>query len=466
MISSSTTRPRGADGAGHGPTARRDVDGVLLLYHRYLHRDAATVDENVTAFKRHSRFPVFEVNTDMGFPRSLHGLRFAAVLLHYSLFAPSGYHLDERFRAYLDEQENSYKVAFFQDEHHYCRQRFAFLDRHGIQCVYTMLDPEWGAKVYGEHTKVETVVSHLPGYVSEEMVRDADRFALLDERRPVDIGYRGRRLAPYMGRGALEKYEIGIRFRERAASLDLALDIACEESDRIYGDDWGHFIGSCRSTLGTESGTSIFDLDDSVRERYAELVAERPELTAEEFFAACPLEDREEQIPYRTISPRHFEAAAYRTAQILYEGRYSGILEPHVHYLPLRKDFANFDEVVAASRDRAVRQELTDNAHRDLIASGAFGYRRFVQELNDRLEGMGLRTAGDPDAVRAATSGLARDAVCGRARQRIRHVVHRADAWDFRGRDRVVELARPLLEPVVRRARGWAYPARHGEPQD
>ena len=54
----------------------------------------------------------------------------------------------------------------------------------------------------------------------------------------------------------------------------------------------------------------------------------------------------EDNVYYRTISPRHFEAAAFRICQVLFEGRYSGVLEPMVHYIPLKKDFSNIDEVI------------------------------------------------------------------------------------------------------------------------
>jgi hypothetical protein len=465
MIRSRAPRSRATFPEAQAATASRKVDGILLLYHRNLFRDAATVTENVRAFKHHSRFPVIEVNTDLGFPLPLNELRFAAVVLHYSLFAPSGYHLDECFRAYLSDQTDSYKVAFFQDEHHYCRQRFAFLDHHGIHCVYTMLEPEWAPLVYQRLSNVESVVSHLPGYVSDELVHDGRRFAQPDDQRPIDVGYRGRRLAPYMGRAALEKYEIGLRFRERAQAHDLKLDIACEESDRIYGDGWSRFIGSCRAVLGTESGVSIFDLDDTVREKYEALLVERPLLTTEEFFARVPLAAREEQIRYRTVSPRHFEAAAFRTAQILYEGRYSGIMEPYVHYIPLRKDFGNFEQVVADFRNPALRNELVANAHRDLIASGEFGYQRFVQQFDETLMAAGLAAPSDADAVTRATARLVRDVARRRTRQRVRHAIHRVDAWDFQGRDRIVRVARPLLGPVVRRTRAWAYPSYRREPR-
>jgi hypothetical protein len=439
-------------------TAAHHIDGVLVLYHRTLRTDASTVVDNIAAFRRHSRFPVFEVNTDMGFPAALDDFEFSVIALHYSLFSPLGYYLNDRFLTYLRDC-NSYKVAFFQDEHHYCRQRFAFLDAHAIDCVYTMLEPGQVPAVYGAHTNVRDVVSHLPGYVSPGVVAAADQFARPASQRSIDIGYRGRALAPYMGRGAREKYEIGIRFRERAESTGLALDIKCDEIDRIYGDAWSRFIGDCRAFLGTESGVSVFDLDDTVRLEYEALVAETPGLTAEEYFERWSGDACEERIPYRTLSPRHLEAAAFGTAQILYEGRYSGAMEPWVHYIPLRKDFSNFDEVIEAFRDERARAEIVANAHRDLIASGDYGYERFIAGFDEHLHGIGLRPSTGPE-VAAAAARLDRSARIGKVRQRAWHVIRTADSWPFPGRARLVEVARPALMPILRPIRAWADPAR------
>jgi hypothetical protein len=93
---------------------------------------------------------------------------------------------------------------------------------------------------------------------------------------------------------------------------------------------------------------------------------------------------------YRTISPRAFEAAAVRSCQILFEGRYSGILKPMVHYIPLQKDFSNFDEVIALYRDESFRRQLTDNAHRDLIASGKYSYQKFIERFDRLFMEMGM----------------------------------------------------------------------------
>ena len=104
----------------------------------------------------------------------------------------------------------------------------------------------------------------------------------------------------------------------------------------------------------------------------------------------------EDKVYYRTISPRHFEAAAFRICQVLFEGHYSGVLEPMTHYVPLKKDFSNIDEVIGLIRDAEVRGELTENAYRDLIASGDWSYRRFVQGVDSVLAKAGVENRLDP----------------------------------------------------------------------
>ena len=142
-----------------------------------------------------------------------------------------------------------------------------------------------------------------------------------EEQRTIDIGYRGRRLAYYMGRGAQEKHEIGRGVLERAAAAGLRVDIDTEESSRLYGDSWYRFMANCRAVLGVEAGVSIFDIDDVVRPACEKWLADHPAATFEETSAAvlAPFEDN---IRYRTISPRHFEAAAFRVCQILFDGEY------------------------------------------------------------------------------------------------------------------------------------------------
>ncbi len=387
--------PRGRAGA-------KRAGGVLLIFHRppllRLIGDASNVIENISAFGRHSRFPVWEVNCAVGFPPHLAEWSFDAIVLHYSLFrsGPGGYYLDQGYLDYLAGADG-YKIATFQDEHHWCGKRFRFIDDHGIDCVYTMLEQPHADEVYLRQTNASRAVPNLPGYVGPEVIEAGDRFRKPERERSVDVFYRGRPIPTYMGRGAREKYEVGERFLERGAATDLELDIKVLEQERLYGDDWYLRMADAKGVLGTESGVSCFDLEDEVRTDYERLMVELGrEPTIEELERSGPLARWDWKIPYRTISPRHFEAAALGVCQILYPGHYSGAMEPMRHYIPLEKDLSNFDEAVERFRDADLRRELTENARRDLIESGDYSYERLVAGFDSVLTDAGIRP--DPAA--------------------------------------------------------------------
>jgi hypothetical protein len=347
------------------PLTRRErlsaADSVLLI-HNSQYPSPPDVAEGVRAFRRYSRFPVFSVDASLGFPRGLDRVAFGAIVLHFTMFYADLAPITEPLRRHLSESERSVKVAFFQDEQSYLPTRLAFCSEFEIDCVYTCLEPPDSHLVYGP-TGVSQIETYLPGYVSERLVLAGSRYSLPDAERPVDVGYRGR-AAPASWRGAaVEKAEIGIEFKQRAADLDLILDVETDESKRIYGRAWPRFIGRCKAVLGTESGATI------------------------------PYDGTHDGIPYRTISPRHFEAAALRSTQILYEGRYSDVMRPMVHYIPLKKDFSNFDEVIESFETPEVRRELASNAYQDLVASGTYTYRRLIARLDEQLEALGLHPA-------------------------------------------------------------------------
>jgi hypothetical protein len=432
----------------------RRVGGVLLIYHRptvFQFIDASNVRENIDAFIRHSSYPVWGVNTDLGFPRKLERLRFDALLIHYSVFLPTqrGYLLGDRFLEYIAGSD-AYKIATFQDEHHWCRKRFVFIDDYGIDCVYTMLEPPYAEQVYGERTRASKIISALPGYVGPEIMRDARRFAKPQEKRTIDIGYRGRPMPPYMGRGAQEKYEIGRRFAELGADNGLRLDIGLEEEDRLYGQQWPRFLGECVGTLGVESGVSCFDLEDEVRLEYERLISAGEEAGIERLERGA-LGRWDWNIPYRTVSPRHFEAAAFEVCQVQFEGRYSGLMEPMRHYIPLRKDFSNLDEAIERFKDASLRRDLVANARRDLIDSGAHTYERFIRESFDPV----LDEAGVAADRSPATSLTVRRAIRWPLHMRLGWRARRRINWLYIEHPRTFKvlwaplwlLSRPVMAP-------------------
>jgi hypothetical protein len=341
---------------------------VVVLHYREPFANAATINDHVSSFERYSRYPVITVNTGGGLPRALEQIDTLAVVLHYSIFGDRLL-LSPRFRRWLAAQP--YKVAFLQDEHWFGAQRAEFLTDFAVDCVFSLLQKEYHGEVYLERTTVRRVEHTLTGYVSDEMVRAARSRWRPEQNRPIDLGYRARELPFYMGRGAQEKHLIGREFSRRAAGSGLTLDLASEEGSRLYGDDWWDFLASCKGLLGVEAGVSVFDLDGTIKATVEEHLRAHPKATFEEVHERV-LAPHEDRIFYRTVSPRHFEAAAFRNCQVLFSGRYNGIFEPGVHFLELHKDFSNFEEVLSTYSDPQARERFRDAAYEEVIASGRY----------------------------------------------------------------------------------------------
>lgn len=428
------------------------VRGGLLLYYfpspRWF-RDAATIMDHVSAFERYSRFGIRSLNTDTLFPQRIANLDFQLVVVHYSVFGAGFYPLTEDHLAWL-RTSRGYKVVFPQDENRYCGHRFWFCDEVGFDVIYTLLEPSEFEKVYASRTRVPKIRTTLPGYVSEQMLANARRLAKPHSERPIDVGYRARELPAYCGRGALEKPGIGSGFIERVADSDLELDIKVNEGDRLYGMDWAHFLSRCKAVLGVESGVSVFDIDDLVIDEYERLSARGEVVSVEDLSEAAKQEDR---IYYRALSPRHFEAAAMRTCQILFEGSYSGVLHPMRHFIPLRKDFSNLDAVLRLFRDPRVRGEITENAHRELIESRRYGYDRFIEGFDTEMVEDGLEPGVTPREARILRRAVKRGSLRRRLGARCRWFYHRHSAavrHRLIQRPRVVVRWR-ILEPVLGR---------------
>jgi hypothetical protein len=91
-----------------------------------------------------------------------------------------------------------------------------------------------------------------------------------------------------------------------------------------------------------------------------------------------------------------------------FTGRYSDVIEPWVHYVPLEKDFSNFEEALDAIRDDAVLDGIAERAHADLVASGRYSLRAFVEGFDDEIEARAKpgQRRSRPRAAQAASRSL------------------------------------------------------------
>jgi hypothetical protein len=77
------------------------------------------------------------------------------------------------------------------------------------------------------------------------------------------------------------------------------------------------------------------------------------------------------------------------------------VLQPHRHYVPLRKDFGNFAEVVEALRDTALLQRMADCTYEEIARNPAYSYRGFVSSFDavvarEHAARVSRRPAGSP----------------------------------------------------------------------
>jgi hypothetical protein len=272
------------------------------------------------------------------------------------------------------------------------------------------------------------------------MVEAAEKFTRPDSQRPIDISYRGRPLPFYLGKGALEKMEIAEGFLARANGYGLNLDIKTGEEDRIYGIGWYEFLSKSKGVLGVESGVSFCDIEDQARPAIEDLLRKNPTVSFDEVFEKVLL-PWEGNIPIRTISPRHFEAAILRVCQILYEGEYAGILKPMEHYIPLKKDFSNFDEVIRLFLTPEFRTRITENTYRDLIASGQYTYKKFVNKTDQILEENGFIESEPPDSIAAIRKNFGIEE---KRRLMLKVIEHRLRYSKF-----FQKIVKPLLRPIL-----------------
>jgi hypothetical protein len=86
------------------------------------------------------------------------------------------------------------------------------------------------------------------------------------------------------------------------------------------------------------------------------------------------------------ISPKIFEMAAAKTAMNLLDGEYSGVVQPHIHFFPLKKDYSNLGEIITLLKDDDVVNAMVERAYKDVIFSGKFSYRKFVLMVDIEMD--------------------------------------------------------------------------------
>lgn len=350
----------------------------MLLLCDYNAGTAGTIVDHILGIKKFSRHTIHVLSSRGEFPAVLDLDRFDGLIIHYSLVACLDAFVGPRARQ-LIKQFRGLKVVFIQDDYRFINQTVDALHDLGVNVLLCLAPEDIIDDVYSPQ-RLPNVIREtvLAGYVPEHLTKRA--VSSFSERK-IDIGYRARKLSPWIGSLGQQKWIIADFFLGCADKYDLKCDISTSEYDRIYGDDWVDFVANSKAVIGSESGASVCDFTGEIQKKVEE---------HERLFPDAPFEvmrdlyfkEEDGRFPMNVISPRCFEAAALRTLMILYDGRYSNRLVPWRHYVPLRLDHSNIEEVIGVLRDPERAQAIIDRAFEEVALNPANLFSSMVYQMD------------------------------------------------------------------------------------
>lgn len=343
---------------------------------------ANTVYDHLMSFQTYGKQTYHYVDVLKDKISSKEAEKYDAIIVHYtvSLFN------DERCPAWLRlmlRNAKAKKIVFIQDEYRRINDVIENLDFIKADMLYTCVPESEIEKVYPAEKLTSLIkLNTLTGFVPEILL---SRYRPTYAERQLDVVYRARKLSAWYGRLGQEKWMVSEKFNQDTKKYNLKTDISYHEKDRIYGDQWIDFLTNSKTAIGCESGASVFDFTGTIQDQVEAYERTYPEATFEEieekFFKGL-----DGQIKLNQISPRCFECAALGTLMILYEGDYSNILKPWRHYVPLKKDHSNMDEVIDAINSPEEWKRITQNAFEEIAMNQDYHYSGFIKKFERDLE--------------------------------------------------------------------------------
>lgn len=353
---------------------------ILFCYSR-VPAFTSAVREYVEAFSHFSAHHIHYLDMDSArLPENL--TPYDAIIFNYCYWARC-LKIDEAMKKTLKHYDGV-KVAILQDEYDMVPIHKRTLIDIAVDIVITCVPKRYWREVYvDDYFDNVTFFYALSGYANGSLVNIDNAKPLA--QRPVVLGYRAREVPFSYGALTYDKYRIGLEMKKICKERGMVADIEVSESSRIYGDAWAEFIGNCRAMLGSESGSNVYDATGEIKPAIEAYVKAHPEADFATVHALF-LQDIEGKICINGVSPRFFEMIAHRTALVLFEGEYADILQPDMHYIPLKKDFSNVDEVVRKLDDIDALEAMVERAYTDIIASERYSFSTFVKHIDALIE--------------------------------------------------------------------------------
>lgn len=316
---------------------------------------------------------VMSLIDQLGAVRALYSGKFDAIVLLHSVFSNQ----KELRGAFYEAVALSGlpKVYFIGNEYKLMPEKMSFCRKLGVSLLVTQSNDPAVMETYRELLGCFVACIPNTGF-------DTSLFFPVQSisAREIDIGYRSYEAPWYLGN--MEKTEIAEYFLSNSARLGLSIDVSMDPAKRFDAKRYAAFLNSCRGQIGTESGGDYFELTDATRNRVNAYMKANPRAAWHDVKSRF-FDTYGNSMPMRIISGRQVEAAACKTVQILFDGRYNDYFQADEHYIPLKKDFSNIEDVVRKFRDVGYCERLVDKAY-DVVMS-ELTYGRLIEKFSSAL---------------------------------------------------------------------------------
>ena len=67
----------------------------------------------------------------------------------------------------------------------------------------------------------------------------------------------------------------------------------------------------------------------------------------------------------------------------MFEGDYGDIFKPDIHFIELKKDFSNINDVLKKIKDDDFLQNMVDRTYKDITENDKYSYKNFIKEFDE-----------------------------------------------------------------------------------
>lgn len=249
--------------------------------------------------------------------------------------------------------------------------------------IMTILPEKEWRKIYPRSTqKGHTFEQVLTGYINNLPKKRQKAFS----KRKFEISYRAWETEPWLGKHSYKKFEICEKF---AAVKRNNWNLSTKKQDVLVGKSWDRLLQNSKFVIGTEQGASISDPHGILREkyqRYKERNANADWITS---YQDLNFEHFENSIELKGLSPRVFEAMQNNVGLILLEGQYNGVLNPNRHFLQVREDYSNLDEIIQNLDEETYKRIV--GSYSEIFNKKELWYDQLAEKINSKVAGNGIK---------------------------------------------------------------------------